>query len=235
MRRLFLVLALSLLALPSFAQKRRAVSAPAFPEATLTADLVDSVTNKPVIMAEVSGSGIFARSNRLGQITVKVPVGPAVDLTITRTGYETKTEKVSFNGDTKRTFTLKAKPTVKATNKDGVQYELDADSVEFGYAEFFLGYRRDSKAKMCKPGGGEFTLERDKVKRLHGPAFTDADLNCCANGTPAGIEVQLASGETTRAYFVDSCGHSEEVIGRDHATWDLVYLKVVDLVDVVFP
>src|SRR5687767_12089941 len=76
-------------------QKRRAVIH-ALGEATLTASVADSASNQPVVSVEVSGPGVFARSDRAGRFTLILPVGQPVELTFSRTGYNPHVETVTI-------------------------------------------------------------------------------------------------------------------------------------------
>ncbi len=217
-------------------QKRRAVIH-ALGEATLTASVADSVTNLPVVSVEVSGPGVFARSDRAGNFSLSLPVGQAVELTFSRSGYKPHVETVTIFSDTTRpAFRLESAPTVKITTRAGEVFEVDQETFEFGYPEFFLGYRRDRKASMCEQGGGAFTLDRDDIRRIRGPFFTSIDFSCCQQGTPAGLEFQLENGDVKRAYFLDSClGRKMELIALDHVTYQAVFVKIGDVDEVTFP
>ena len=221
----------------SFASaKRRAVNVPFVAEATLTANIADAATGNPVLFVEVAGPGVFTRSDRAGNFSVRLPLGHPVALTFTRSGYEPLTEIVTIHSNTTDTIRLQSRPSVRIRTRAGVTYEVDLETLEFGYPEFFLGYRRDRKVAMCKQGGGELTLDRDDARRLRGPAFSAIELRCCPRGTPTGLEVELKSGETHRAYFLDSCeGRTVELIANDHVTYEPVFVRVTDVAEVVFP
>ena len=239
MRRLapFLVIAF-LISSDSYAgQKRRAVIH-AQAEATLTASVADAASNQPVVSVEVTGPGVFGRSDRFGNFTVSLPVGQAVELTFSRSGYKPHVETVTIFSNTTASspFRLESAPTVKITTRAGAVFEVDQETFEFGYPEFFLGYRRDRKAAMCEQGGGAFTLDRDDIRRIRGPFFSSIDFSCCQQGTPEGLEFQLENGDTKRAYFLDSClGRKMELIAADHVTYQLVFVKIGDVAEVVFP
>ena len=218
-------------------QKRRAVIH-AIGEATFTASVADSATNQPVVSVAVSGPGVFASSDRAGRFTLTLPVGQPVELTFSRTGYNQRVETVTIFSDTTASspFRLESRPTVKITTRAGALFEVDQETFEFGYPEFFLGYRRDRKAEMCEQGGGAFTLDRDAVRRIRGPMFSAIDFSCCPQGTPEGLEFQLKTGETKRAFFLDSClGRKMELIAQDHVTYQGVFVKIGDVAEVVFP
>ncbi len=237
MRRLAPVLVIAfLISSDSYAgQKRRAVIH-AIGEATLTASVADLVTNKPVLSVEVAGPGVFARSDRAGNFSMSLPVGQPVELTFSRSGYKPLVQTVTIQNDTTMAFRVESRPTVRITTRAGTVFEVDEETFEFGYAEFFLGYRRDRKAEMCEQGGPAFTLDRDDLRRIRGPSFSSIDPACCPTGTPAGLEFDLTDDRTVRAYFLDTClGRKIELIATDHVAYLLVFVPIGDVEEVVFP
>lgn len=215
------------------ATRRRIVSVA---QATLTGRVVDLTTTAPVVQVEVEGSRLFARTDASGRFTLQLPAHQGVTLTFKRTGYETLTQTVMLTGNADRTFQLKPAPTARITTLSGTTHDVDADSVEFGWAIPFLGYRRDRSAKMCRPGGGEFMLDRNEIDRIEGPAITATDAACCANNPLTGAVFEMANGQRITAYFLESCNSAVmEVIARDHVTYELVFVPLRDLREVVMP
>jgi transcriptional antiterminator Rof (Rho-off) len=223
---------LVLVALPLFAAKHRAVSVPQTREVTLVAEVVDAENGKPVVEVDVLTPSGSLHADTAGRVTVTVPLGQPVAFTFSRTGYETLTEVVTVDSDSRRTFRMTSKPTTLARTRSGKTYELDASSLEFGHVVPFLGYSKAAEIKACRSGGGEVVLNNDTVRKLTGPAFSNIELACCPRGTPVGLEVELTSGERVRAYFTDFCeARQTEIIARDHATWQLVFIPVTDLAE----
>ena len=231
MRNLARITLLVLVALPLFAAKQRAVAISQTREVTLIAEAVDAETGKPVFGVDILTPSGFIHSDS-GRVTVTVPLGQPVAFTFSRTGYETLTEVVSADSDTRRTFRMTSKPTTLARTRSGKTYELDAGSLEFGHVVPFLGYAKAAEIKACRSGGGEVVLNNNTVRKLSGPAFSNIELACCPRGTPVGLEVELTSGEKVRAYFTDFCeSRQTEIIARDHVTWQPVFIPVTDLAE----
>ncbi|HEX6179532.1 MAG TPA: hypothetical protein VF057_14305 [Thermoanaerobaculia bacterium] len=228
---LFLSLVVSL---PAVAAQRSRITNRGY--AVLNGKVVDATGGAGVFQVEVEGGNFFARTDNSGRFTLELPIGTAITFTMKRTGYETLTEKITLSGRTDREFRLTARPTARIVTTSGVNYHVDADSVEFGWAVPFSGYRRDRSAQMCRPGGGEFKLDRDDVRRVEGPATSVTDAACCANNPLTGAVFEMKNGERQTAYFLESCKSAVmEVIARDHATYNLVFVPLRELQEVVMP
>ncbi|HUP48029.1 MAG TPA: carboxypeptidase-like regulatory domain-containing protein [Thermoanaerobaculia bacterium] len=218
------------------AGRHRIVSLPVVAEATLSGEVRDLTTSGAVVEVAVEGPRRFARSDDSGKFTMQLPVGLPVTLSFSRTGYETLTETITIAGNTSRTFHLRSLPTATITDTSGRSSVVDSDTVEFGWAIPFLGYRRDRMAEMCRAGGVKFTLDRSEIDRIEGPAVVTTDAACCTQGPLTGAVFELATGERVTAYFLDSCdGAIMEVIARDHVTYQLVFVPFSQLREVVFP
>lgn len=216
--------------------RQRIVGRTSAPQATLSGHVRDLATNGVVFSVEVEGPRLFARTDGEGNFTLRLPVGQPVILTFRRSGYETLTQTVTIAGDERREFRLTSLPTARITTTNGTSYTVDADTVEFGWAIPFSGYRRDRSARMCRPGGGEFTLDRAEIDRVEGPAVTVTDAACCTKTALTGAVFELATGERITAYFMESCDSAiMEVIARDHVTYGLVFVPLRDLREVVMP
>ena len=204
--------------------------------AVLNGRVLDATTGAGVVLVEVEGGSFYARTDNAGRFTLQLPIGTAITFTMKRTGYETRSETVTITGRTDREFRLTSRPTARIVTTGGVTHHVDADSVEFGWAVPFSGYRRDRFAQMCRPGGGEFKLDRDDVRRVEGPATSVTDAACCANTPLTAAVVEMKNGERQTAYFVESCRSAVmEVIARDHVTYNLVFVPLRELQEVVMP
>jgi hypothetical protein len=204
--------------------------------ATLEGRVVDAATNAPVTQVEVEGARFFARTDSQGRFTLRLPVGQAIPFAFKRSGYQTLTETITLTGNADRTFHLTTGRIARILTTSGVTHQVDADSVEFGWAVPFSGYRHDRSAPMCRAGGTEFTLDRNEVERIEGPAVTAAETSCCPTTMLTGAVFELATGERFTAYFKDSCNNNiMEVIARDHATYEQVFVPLRDLRELVMP
>lgn len=253
LRNLLISALLVLSALPLWAeQKKRGVqkpppssavpvSPPPAAEATIVGTVVDAVSNGPVINAEIFATSIrgYARTGGDGVFKMKVPVGGTVTLTISRFGYETQTATVvvASAGSLSQRFSMTSKPTVMIRTVSGTVYQIANETVEFGYIVPFGGFVKDRKVSMCKSDGTPFTPETSEMKRVRGPAVTVPNSPCCSTGGSAsGVTLELRTGESSQAFFVDSCfGYAMEVIALDQVKASLVDIKLTEVAEIVFP
>ncbi len=220
----------------SAAPKRRAVTMPSMAMVNLTGDVRDSVTGQPVVMVEISAGSEVVRSDRTGKFTIAIPLSRPTTVTFARAGYATATSQLNLAASSTRTIQLTPTATVRVVTTASQTYELDEDTIEFGYAEPFLGVRRARVVKFCPAGGGEVEVDRDEFKRIDGPATTATEVACCPTTAALGITVELATGGPQRLYFTDSCrGLPMLLQGHDHRTWEVIYVRFTDVKEVVFP
>lgn len=220
--------------------KRRAVkpgqTAPAAPAtALLSGTVVDATTNAPVVAVLVRRGSHSGRTDAQGKFAMHVSPGVAETLTFERTGYDTLTSTVTITGDDSMTFRIIPRGTVKVRMNNGVTYEIDAETIEFGYVAPFTGYNKDTKLNLCKGGGDPFQPDRADIKHITTGATLN-DAKCCAQGAIPAINVELKSGGTTTAGFVDACfDYKVDVIGLDHITAQPVYIHFSDIAELTFP
>jgi hypothetical protein len=237
LRSRFFVSAIVICAVFAAGPKRRAVP-PSGPTtlATLTGTITDSSTGAPVAQVQVvSGGKLITRSDATGHFTLKMSTGRDIALTFSRVGYESVTIAVNISGDASRSFQLKPMATVRVRTITGTNYDVDTDSVEFGYLAPFSGYSKDTKLNLCKAGGTAFTPDRSEILRITGPVQLN-DAACCSSGAMPAISVELKAGGTSTGAFVDACfGYKVDVIGFDHKTAQPVYIHFSDISEIVFP
>ena len=233
---LFFLLVLIASSAPAAASRQRIINRPTGPQATLSGQTRDAVTDATAVSIEVEGPRRYATTDAEGKFTMQIPVGLPVTLTFHRAGYETLTETVTITGNESRVFRLTPLPTARITRLSGVSHAVAADTVEFGWMVPFSGYRRHRSALMCRPGGGEFILDRSEIDRVEGPALTVMDAACCPDKLVRGAVFELATGEKITAYFMDTCDAATmEVIARDQTTYEMIFVPLSELVEVVFP
>jgi len=218
------------------APKRRAVNPGiASATATLTGIVLDATTGAPVIAVLVTSAGRRGHTEEHGNFFIKLVPGTAAPLTFTRSGYETFSTTVTIAGDDTQTFRLIPKATARIRTTAGATYDVDPETIEFGYAAPFSGYIKDTKLNLCKVGGESFTPDRADIKRITPGALMN-DPKCCAQASIPTISVELKSGGTTTGGFADSCyGYKVDIVGQDHVTTNPVYFHFSDVVAVTFP
>lgn len=236
---LSLVVAL-LFALPAAAGKRRAVRHPsAGPQLTavITGTVLDAVTGAPISKARVTAGDDFANTSDSGKFKLDDVVSyGSILLRVERSGYTEKTFTFTSGGTIDQTIRLDPTPTVRVLKSDGATLDLDNESIEFGYAVPFSGYRKADFEDFCFADGTKQVLDRTQIKKITGPATLATQSSCCAERQVQKVTLELRTGATVDAYFVDSCeGYTVDLLGREHVSGDFKYTKFSDIREVVFP
>lgn len=213
--------------------RRRALGSPV--TAIFYGEVLDAVTGKPVIGATVNVPGAAAHTVSTGYFSLTLPVGHPISLSIERSGYETLTSTVTLVSAARQTFRMTPRPTVRVVTPTGTA-DVDFESISFGWAEPFFGYRRFPEMNMCTATGQELKIEPAQISRITGPATASNVSACCSTNTVTGILVAMKNGQTTQAYFKDSCaGNRMELIGQDHVTHQFVSFLFTQIQEAVFP
>lgn len=241
MKRLAILITV-LLSLPLFAaQKRRAVGMPdpgAGADATVTVGLtgtvVDAASGRPVAYATITaGRGVKAYASRFGTFTLNGVPGGDVEITASRTGYNSATVRVTSGGAPEVNFRLQSRPTTTLKKADGTTIALDDDSVKFGYIVPFMNYQTATGNDFCTEGTQE-RIPIAQLTRITGMG-TAAPGSCCRRASQR-VLLELRDDSLRDATFVDSCwGYSVDVIARDHDSGEVLYVPFNDVSEIVFP
>lgn len=241
-RLLLVSLALLILAVPAFAQgRRRAVAhpAPSGPalNAMISGTVLDTTTGQPVIGASVQAGDRTASTNTQGKFTLHEVTGyGAIDVAVTRSGYKGSTQKITTGGDHDLTFRLDPTPTVRVRKTDGTTYDLDFESLKFGYGVPFSGYRDGEDEEFCTVGEERITIHRNDMRRITGPAVRTSQSGCCASNQLLRVNLELKNGQKSDVIFADSCHATHvDLIGRDHVAGTFRYIHFTEIAEVVFP
>jgi hypothetical protein len=224
------------------AEKRRAVAHPAPLGDKLTINvegvILDDATGTPVSAVRVTVGNRSDVTSTDGKFSAHGATGfGSIDITATRSGYLAKTVTVNASGDHTVTLRLTPTPTVKVTKTNASVMNVDAESVEFGYAVPFSGYRQYPYEDFCK-GGTAVAIDRSEIKRIVGPATVVSDAPCCPSKNVLKINLELRTGEKTDVYFLDSCEAGVtriDFIARDHTGGMFQYIPFTEITEVVFP
>ena len=236
-----IAIAALVLTVPAFGQKRRAVQHPSSAVAqsvTITGKVLDAVTGAPVVYANVFLGNRSRRTDRTGSFTLNTTIHGSGNLTAERSGYVSGTQPITGGGPRDVTLRLQPTPTVKLRMVDGTQYDVDNESVEFGYVPPFGSYVKGEHDDFCKPDGTMVRIDRSEMTRITGPAVSEARPACCpgSTGTPQKITMTLKTGETTPVYFTDSCsGYTIDFLARDHVSGEPVSAKFSNVAEIIFP
>jgi hypothetical protein len=224
----------------SFAQehKRRGAtpsSSPAVARVRLDGNVVDANTNAPVVNAIVSVGPRSAVADAAGRFYVLAPPGTEVTLTFSRTGYQTSSQTVQLTANSAETFELVPAPTTTIHTVSGVTYEVDPETVQFGYIVPFAEYKEATHLNLCNADLETFRPDRADIRRITTGVHL-SDTRCCPGATISGVKVEMKSGETITAGFSDACvGYSVDLIALDHVTAQPVYIRFADITEVLIP
>lgn len=229
-----------LVTLPASADKRRAVRQPdAGPQLTaiISGTVLDAVTGAPVSKARVTAGGDFGNTSDAGKFKLDGVVSfGKIFLTVERSGYATKTITYTAGGTITETVRLDPTPTVRVVKTDGSTFNIDSESVEFGYAVPFSGYRKAESEDFCLSDGTKQVIDRSQIKKITGPATLVTQTPCCGTKQVQKVTLELRTGATVDAFFVDSCdGYTVDFIGREHVSGDFKYTKFSEAREIVFP
>ncbi|HEX2061503.1 MAG TPA: carboxypeptidase regulatory-like domain-containing protein [Thermoanaerobaculia bacterium] len=231
------------IALPSFAQRRRAVNHPSagglITAAEVSGTVVDNVTGAPVIAVKVEGGGDSDLTDKDGRFTLKnlESFGGVLNIDASRSGYVTKRTPLTTGGTHTLNIRLDPTPTVRVRRIDNSTFDLDFESILFGYPVAFSGYRSAEFEEFCRPDGTTVTIDRSQIKRITGPLAELTYAPCCPNAPTAKVNVELKTGEKMDMYFVDACNGfpNIDLIGREHVNAKFQYIPFKQIAEVIFP
>lgn len=225
--------------------------------------LYDSVTQQPVIGAEVRSGTEFTTSDSSGAFTLKVPMGRTTTVTVHRTGYNDLTFNVlmPYNGanipvsfpnpvvpvitfpsggppqTSSSGVALQSQTPVSVRLTSGQTVHLDFDSVQFAYVLPFETPQGANNASFCTSDGSSWTPDRGEFSQIIGPATSVSNAACCKLGPMLGVNVKMkGTGLAIPVTFADSCfGYDIDFVGRDHESAQYLYLNFKDIALITFP
>jgi len=228
----------TVLAVPAFAARRRAVAHPTPSGApftvTITGTVLDNATGLPVRNAIVNAT-FSAVTDANGKFRLRNVTGfGAIPIKVERSGFVTATQTLKINEAPDLTFRLTPTQTVSVRRTNGTSVALDIESVRFGHSALFNGYVQIHE--VCKSDGTHMTLDFTQFSRVSGPGVV-VDSGPCCSSKIAKIPLTLKSGENFDIFFIDSCGDSlkPDFSGRDHTSGEFAFIAVTDIAEIVFP
>ena len=239
-RSRFVILALALLiALPSLADKKRAVKHPSIGTpltATIKGTALDAATNAVIPFVSISVGERHTTTTREGTFELtNVPGNGSLTVTASRAGYVNATQTITTSGTHTLTFRLQAKPTVTLKLANGTTVPIADGSVKLGYVILFGGYVSSAEDEFCRPDGSRSTITVAAMKRIVGPATMATVTPCCTRPVQK-VRLELRSGDAGDVTFKDSCdGYSVDFIGMHQTTGDNVFASFNDVAEVIFP
>jgi carboxypeptidase-like protein len=201
--------------------------------------VVDAATGAPVAGAIVHSGSYYSDRNGTGangKYTLSLPGSRPTTLVVEDFAYEPVSVSVVPANDAVLDLRLTtSRPTVTVTLKNDEKHVLDLGTSQFGYYIVFSGYGRSDAGNFCKPDGSQFLPDKNDVAKIIGPATLADSTACCTRGQVMAVNVEMKSGEKTRAFFVDSCfGNEVDFIGRERSTGQYLYLKFIDIAELDF-
>lgn len=243
MKRLAILIVI-LLSLPSFAiaQKRRSAGTPDLGSgsgaaATVRANgtVTDATTGLPIAFAMITAGNRRFFAGRLGTFSLSAVTALGdVDVTASRTGYQSSTVRISGTGTHELHFRLQSRPTATLRKIDGTTVALDDDSLIFGYVVPFMSYTTATGNYFCMTDGTRTKVPMAQIKRITGLGIS-VPTSCCQRAGQR-VLLELRDGTIQDATFIDSCyGYTVDLIGRDHVTDDYIYVPFGQVSEIVFP
>lgn len=231
------------LAVPSHADRRRAVDPPTaggkLIAEQISGTVLDEVTGLPVIGARVHAGNRSDTTDSLGKFSLKnvTSYHSLFAVETSRSGYATRIVNLNTGGTQVLTVRVQPAPTVHVRKADNVTYDIDFDSITFGYPVVFSGYNAATFEDFCRANGTAIVVDRSEIHRIVGPATLVTQASCCAARQVLKVNVELKSGETTDLFFTDSClgVSSIDLIARNHVTGKVEYTPFTAISEIVFP
>ena len=231
----------SVLAVPAFAAKHRAVShrspGVAF-TVTISGVVLDAVTNQPVVGVELSTGTRFDATDAQGRFDLKNVAGQgSILVEAKRSGYLPFSTRITPGAPTTITIRMTSTPTVTVRLTNGEVKNLDNESFKFGYPVAFTGYIESETEDFCKTSDStKVSIHKSQMARVVGPAQIVPAGACCTDNA-AKMTLTLKNGEVLDVLFTDTCQerYKVDVSGREHVNGQFVHLLITDVAEIVFP
>ncbi|HEV7766065.1 MAG TPA: hypothetical protein VGQ76_13760 [Thermoanaerobaculia bacterium] len=230
--------------LPSEASGRRRAVAPPTAGGQLTAPeingtVLDDVTNSPVVGLRVRAGNRTDTTDSAGAFKIKniTSYHGVIVIETLRSGYAPKTQNLTTGGTQTVNIRVQPLPTVRVRKVNNTSFDLDFDSLEFGYPVVFSGYNAATYDEFCKPSGTKVTIDRADIRKITGPATMVGQASCCSERNVLKVNAELKTGETTDLFFMDTCSGipSIDLIGRNHVTGKIEYTPFTQVAEITFP
>ena len=237
MKRSALLLAL-LFSLPLLAAPRMRSALPdlgAAAQVSFKGTVTDAVTGLPVAYASITvGKNKSVMTTALGTFSLKpANTNGEINVTAGRTGYNSSTIRVTGVGAQEVHFRLQSRPTATLKKTDGTTVAIDDDSVKFGYIVPFMNYQTSTGNEFVMIDGTRAKIETAQMTRITGAGTSVPSSGCPRPG--ARVLLELRDGTVQDATFRDSCyGYSVDVIARNHATGEYMFVPFSDVSEISF-
>jgi hypothetical protein len=210
--------------------RQRAVLPPHAEKITISGTVTDAVSGAPLKDAVVTSAGMSAVTDAAGHYSLTCNLTSTA--TASRAGYLPVTKPV--NGG-QLDFALPRGPVVTVKTTAGDTIILDFNTTKFGYDDVF-SYVSGEGINLCNGSNKAFTVSKNDLAKITGPAQPASVPSCCDRGPIVGINMTLKSGEQTTGYIVDSCfGLAYDILGVERSSATLKYIHLTDVSEITFP
>jgi hypothetical protein len=234
-----LLAATPLLAQENKTSKHRSVTART-PGAAITAVVSgvvrDAVTGAVVVNADVTAGRRHITTDEQGKFTIPNADGfGEILLDVQRSGYQVYRTKLAGAGPHVLTISVQPTATITVKKTDGTSTQVDYEDIKFGFPVVFVGFRGSPSAPFCLANGSVTEIHKSAIKRIIGPGTSSAAGCCSAGGLK--VTLELKTGGTTDAWFIDSCGteNTMELAGTEHVSGARFDLPFKNISEVIFP
>jgi hypothetical protein len=242
-RSLFAALiAAFLIAVPSEAQKRRAISPRSpgvqFTREVISGQILDNVTSQPVVGVTIAGGNRVDITDAQGRFDLKNVTGiGSITLIAERSGYQPYSSQYKATDPPTVSIRLVPTKTVTIRKTDGAVLDVDMESLKFGYPVPFSGYRDSESEDLCTVDGNKLYIHRSQIAKMIGPAAIVAGGACCTHGNAEKMTLTLKAGQTMDVIFTDTCDerYKVDVGARQHVSGQFVHVVLTDIAEIIFP
>jgi hypothetical protein len=232
MRKLLTNLILLSLAISVPAVARTRVAVHPAGQVSYSSTVIDAVTGKPVIGAEVVNQALTTTTSATGAFTIPVNSASPTTLTIRRSGYDTITVTVQ-PGLPPSPLQMQPHAGITVKMKSGQTVQIDSETAQLYYVIPLLTVLHSATVALCKDGT-QIQMELPTFSRISN-VVRASGAACCHLDT-IWFDLEQKNGDRSHVSLTLDCMTYDCFLGgRDHDTYQMVYPKFEDISEVVFP
>lgn len=237
-RSRFLLTALVLaLVLPAFAlnaQRRRPAR---ITGVTLSGTVLDAADSSAVFGAVIRVQDKTFLADERGQFVATGLTPGAATVTFERWGYQPLTQNVTLQeGGNTLDARLTPKAAIELSTVSGGMYRADYETAYFATQGPLSPYVPLSPAEFCRGDGTIVQYEKGQLSRITSNGTVVEGGACCPSGGEA-VQVVVTPKEGTpfTAYIQECRFYRYDLVARDRATGNWLYLSFRQITDIRFP
>jgi hypothetical protein len=204
---------------------------------TLSGTVLDVADSSPIVGAVVRVQDrTFVADQQGAFVASGLAPGPAT-VVVERWGYEPLTQSVILQeGANTLSARLMSKPVIQITTAAGTQHSADFETAFFGTQGPLSPYIHLSPAEFCRADGSIALLEKEQISRITSSGTVVEGGPCCpTGGESVQIIVTPRDGQAFTAYAQECRFYRYDVVARDRATGNWLYLSFRQISDIRFP